>query len=89
MRYELIGVIGPLFIASSEPASRAGPVPRHVRATVAGFAEEPPADTAGGGVRITVPGVTLAFGNATVSRSGKTLTVVVATEKPATEATPN
>jgi len=58
------------------------------RATVAGFAEEPRAETAGGGVRITVPGVTLAFRNATISKNGKTLTVVVAPEKPAPEATP-
>ncbi|HEY6050920.1 MAG TPA: hypothetical protein VIZ58_06700, partial [Thermoanaerobaculia bacterium] len=49
------------------------------RATVAGLAEEPPVDTSDGGVRITVPGVTLAFRNATVSRSGNTLTVVAGT----------
>jgi hypothetical protein len=59
------------------------------RATVAGFAEEPRADTAGGGVRIAVPGVTLNFRNATISRSEKTLTVVVGTENPSPGATPN
>jgi hypothetical protein len=47
------------------------------RATVAGFPQEPAADTTGGGVRITIPGVTLAFRNATVSRAGSTLTIVL------------
>jgi hypothetical protein len=47
------------------------------RATVTGFPGEPRVDTSGGTVRIAVPGVTLAFRNATVSRSGNTVTVVV------------
>jgi hypothetical protein len=47
------------------------------RATVAGFSEEPAVESAEGGVRITAPGVTLAFRNATASRSGNTVTVVV------------
>ncbi len=47
------------------------------RATVAGFPGEPPVDDSGDTVRIAVPGVTLAFRNATVSRSGNKITVAV------------
>ena len=49
------------------------------RATVVGFSEEPAVESAEGGVRIAIPGVTLAFRNAAATRAGNTVTVVVGT----------
>jgi len=48
------------------------------RVTVAGLSQEPAVDSSDGSVRMTVPGVTLAFRNASVSRAGSTVTILLA-----------